>query len=419
MPYSGNACDFKFIGINVSLYTYMTALNNPYSLLYTEAVGETGDNGETISRRHSAWKRIYENTNATSYYGTVCCGFASAVVGAPISYRNRRFYQAAKYYGNFIPLAPLGQVNWDDIQLGDVFDDSHHSIVVYDLTYDNNGVVSNVKYAESTSSYPGCRIVSKSKSQFDDIIKNGHTVGHSDGTPYTHMRYAGLNSNKYDADAYSAPQSYNNKICTIHGDKVSLAEGELVVINYNLDGNTSFDYIKIEHDGQVIGTYTPEQALTKLNNSEDYDPSNGFNVIDQSGHALVLGRELAAGKYRAYLDDDTENATEWEIVETTGVEITKNSDGIYTVIKTNDTEMCHVYVGEKVANDYKGLRRYRTSRPITYYENRENKFILYTEEMKNNLEPIDKSNLVMTHIVIMYKGIYGTVASLPIELPTE
>ena len=59
IPYGSNTDDLKAIGIEVSFYTFLTALNNPYSLLYTERISK--DNSVSI------WGRTYNCSNAHSY----------------------------------------------------------------------------------------------------------------------------------------------------------------------------------------------------------------------------------------------------------------------------------------------------------------------------------------------------------------
>ena len=66
MAYSSTRRNEKYLGFNVSLETFMTALDNPKSVLYT--------------RSHHGDPEIF---NMLSYYGIVCSCFGSYVCGFP------------------------------------------------------------------------------------------------------------------------------------------------------------------------------------------------------------------------------------------------------------------------------------------------------------------------------------------------
>ena len=67
----------QFVGEEVSFHTFMTAVNNPRSKLYTEDVS----------------KSPYHGLNCRAYYGTVCSGLVSYALG---------FYP--KYFADDFPL---------------------------------------------------------------------------------------------------------------------------------------------------------------------------------------------------------------------------------------------------------------------------------------------------------------------------
>jgi hypothetical protein len=61
IPYSSVRSVCKYVGTNVSLYTFMTALQNPRSVLYT--------------------RKIKAGTLGATYYGTVCSDFPAYSFG--------------------------------------------------------------------------------------------------------------------------------------------------------------------------------------------------------------------------------------------------------------------------------------------------------------------------------------------------
>ena len=68
VPYSSVKEMEKFVGQYVSFYTFMTAVSNPKSVLYTENVKEPP----------------YHGTNCSTFYGTVCSIAVNYVLGLPI-----------------------------------------------------------------------------------------------------------------------------------------------------------------------------------------------------------------------------------------------------------------------------------------------------------------------------------------------
>ena len=64
MPYSSVKECMKFVGKDVSFRTFMTAVHNPYSLLYTENV--------SAENSQSGYGFEYHGENCASYYGDVC-----------------------------------------------------------------------------------------------------------------------------------------------------------------------------------------------------------------------------------------------------------------------------------------------------------------------------------------------------------
>lgn len=68
MVYSSVKETCQFVGLDVSLHTFMTAMHNPRSVMYTENVG----------------KLPYHGHNCGAYYGTVCSAFVSYVLGMKI-----------------------------------------------------------------------------------------------------------------------------------------------------------------------------------------------------------------------------------------------------------------------------------------------------------------------------------------------
>ena len=402
IPYSSNMQDFKHVGIEVSIHTFMTAVNNPYSLLYTEVVGGSGAT--------SIWGRVYGNSNGYAYYGTVCCGLTSAAVGAVTKYGNTVHDNFARYLGIFRPVSKKGKVNWKLLEIGDVFDDDSHACIVVGIERDNSGNITGVVEAESVAGQQAvgaCYIRSKTISAFETLIGSSYKMTHYKYTPLFEnvtVEDASAYINKDGTQPASAP-TYNNDICTVYGDKACLAVGDLVVINYNLTASPSHTWTAVEvyKDDTLLGTYT----LADINQS-------ALPEVER-GHALNLGTELAAGKYKARMTDGNNNSdyTYWEILPQ-DIEITKIADGVYEVSNNAEAEMVYVYLGQQNANDARTFTYARCGRPLEYYERENKRFVLYADDLINEFGVAQYKPMVMR---IMCKGDYGlaATATMPLE----
>ena len=396
IPYSGNWHDYKYVGIEVSLHTFMTAVNNPYSLLYTENINK--DNSK------SAWGATYYNTNGWMYYGTVCCGFTASVNGQPTKYGNTVIPKVAKTTGIFIPVYPQRDVN--TIRIGDVADNSSHSFVVYAIHHDATGAIDKIKYAESTGSNNSCRIITcNSPESFYSTLDRV-------GNPFTLYRVADLYKNvDYKPSPYipltdygetAETVTYNNDICCFAGDRATFMEGNRVAINYNLTATPSQDWTSIElyKDDVLDETY----LLSEIDQS----------ALDESqqNHALDLGTTLAAGKYKARLTDGTNNSdyTYFEVLNN-DITITDKGDGSYTIKVNSGEPMMYVYCGQL---QDEGWFYNKAGREPDWLESDANEMRLYFDALLADWG-IDTDSCHYVRVVL--KGEYGMAATPPILLP--
>ncbi|MBR5289500.1 MAG: DUF4886 domain-containing protein, partial [Erysipelotrichaceae bacterium] len=127
IPYSGVTANDCYVGLNVSLESFLTALENENSVLYTENLFST-------------------NPKSATYYGTVCSKFAQYVLDVPGSYNTNN---VANIPG-METIAMPGKYTVDQIKLGDVvLNTSDHTTVVTDILYDAQGNVAYVEISEA------------------------------------------------------------------------------------------------------------------------------------------------------------------------------------------------------------------------------------------------------------------------------
>ena len=127
IPYSGVIATDTYVGLNVSLESFLTALKNENSVLYTENLFST-------------------NPKSATYYGTVCSKFAQYVLDVPGSFNTNN---VANIPG-MDTIAMPGEFTVDQIKLGDVILHTvNHTSVCTDIMYDAEGNVAFIEISEA------------------------------------------------------------------------------------------------------------------------------------------------------------------------------------------------------------------------------------------------------------------------------
>ena len=193
LPYSSVRSIDKMINLNVSTYTFLTALYNPGSVLYT---------------------RYIASGNAKTFYGTVCSVFTDYSQNIPWNLptkflRSEHFSQA--YYKKSI----------EEMTVGDMFIDASHVIMITDLYRDMEGTIKAVEYSEAKR--PVVRTTTLTYENFKVKIES---------TSYQCFGYKGISQVKYSPLPYVAAKegetveeiNYPDIMCEF-GDKAVLMGG--------------------------------------------------------------------------------------------------------------------------------------------------------------------------------------------------
>lgn len=272
----------KIVGYDVSVKTFMTAVNNPYSLLYTENANP--------SHSQSAYgvTYTYGDHNTGAYFGSACNHFAMYCIGSPISYSSHDMING-KYNGEFDKVYNQSATG---LEVMDVLAKSGHVMLVTRLWGNGRGVITKVQLSEQVGDGAVNNAV-RTASEFDAFIaEQGYRV----------FRYKYLYKNiKYDASPFVAvedetivPYVYNDDICTFAGDYACFAEGDLLHVNYTKGNYTQMEIYK---DDVLLETIT-------------LDASADIHDVD------LTAKNYTYGKYKARLKngDEYSDYTFWEIV---------------------------------------------------------------------------------------------------------
>lgn len=244
----------KFVGFNVSFETFMTAMQNPKSVIYTK--------GSAIN-------------NAGLWYGVNCSSFVSYALGLP-------YFHVTKTIDK---VPGVVQVSLEDIQLCDFInqcDDEKlggHTILITGITRDENGNIVTIETSESGGR--GDRSGGQNTFTYADFV-NDYFVNEN----YSVYRYTKLHESPYIANKFIPLE--NEPVATIVysdlstdlGNKATIRTDETITLQPLVTGG--YTAIKLYKDGVEIGSY---------------------NVAD------ITLKDLDAGKYTARLYPEKENGS--------------------------------------------------------------------------------------------------------------
>lgn len=289
LPYSSASMEDGYIGISISIYTFMCAVKNPNSVLYNEeSKGYTG----------------------ADYYGTVCITIPSSAWDLPCIVTTRAFpyFEGVTKKPNFL-----------DLKLGDMILSATHAKFITGIIKDEFGRIAYVKASESTLG--GC--TENSYSNFESFVSShsGYTAYSFDGLAnvdnYTSIPWVRLMDEPEVDPVYPDIMSY-------FGDKVTRKYGTNVPINV-LNG-TGYTSIEVYKNGTLVETRSVADFTLISPSVGEYEirmigtgkqSSTYFDIIDCSvslnGNTIswTNSNATAIGGFPTYTVDASGKATSW------------------------------------------------------------------------------------------------------------
>ena len=222
-PYAGSELCDKFIGENVSIETFLSAVSNPDSVLYRPGRGSWG----------------------TGEYGIVCNGFVRYALGIPERVPTRIW--------NGIPgirtVAPKGEYSVDEMVLCDVLhafnDGRNHVAMITHLVRDEAGHVTQVEVSEAAR--PCCKRRRFTPEEYYEKYK-----------VFALQRYEYLDSvppfdeEKCRALLASGIDKNRPKIAVDNGEKANYLLGTPVTVSVFADAP---DTVLLLKDGEAVAEY--------------------------------------------------------------------------------------------------------------------------------------------------------------------
>lgn len=236
--------EWGFIGFPTSLYSYLTALNNPKSAAYTRKYTDYfNPNGVNI--------------NVSNVFGTNCSSYVSYCIDLPYLKTT-----------NTLPLVPsIEEICYDsassavdttalqtELKLCDFPISNSHAVLITGIRRNTEGLIREVDVSDSWP--PRIRMITYAWDEFVEkfITKEGYRV----------YRYKDLESVSFPPNLHDIVYS---DICTSRGDKVCIRPDQDISINVLNVGE--YDGIALFKDGVQIGTHSitedaPDWELTGL-----------------------------------------------------------------------------------------------------------------------------------------------------------
>lgn len=269
IPYSSVKELDKFVGQDVSFYTFLTAAQNPKSVLYTENVGQLPYNG----------------VNCAPYYGTVCSMTVNYVLGLNAPY-------GSEMYASLPFIEKVGQQNPSGMKIGDILWKKGHVALVEDIKYKADSSIASVHILESMGKYT--KIKNYTLSSFIKRWEDSSWVLYrymDFGRVHLQEDCAYLSSE--DPDNFSV--QYDSEICTSRGDRACYREGEDVVLNHLRVGEGD---VKIFRDNQEFKVCTFEEGDVVLSDlpAGKYTASvNGTSTLFEVIQTSVTAKRVNGG----------------------------------------------------------------------------------------------------------------------------
>ena len=196
------------VGQDVSFHTFMTALHNPRSLLYSERIDLPP----------------YHGKNCRGYYGTVCSGLVTYALGFKITQRS-----ADMPVADYMEL--VENQSAEGARLADVVWKKGHVQLVTGIERGKDGKVERIEISES--GVVGCQRFYMDRDSFNRMLQNKKKIKRlyrykylSRNTSYTPLcEFVAVDGET------KLPFVYNDDICTSKGDKACFIVGENIVLN--------------------------------------------------------------------------------------------------------------------------------------------------------------------------------------------
>ncbi len=365
VPYSDVAETRKYVPNNVSVRTFLTAVLNKRSVLYTEE----------LHKNVSEYGMSYQQGNRRAYYGSVCCGFTAWVMGMDM------MYLSSAYGSNTVPgLTTVADPSPENLRPLDLVWNEGHISIISDIYKDEFGNVKYIVWAEMSTPYP-YRTLYTPEQFAARVLEKSAVVHRWDGwenlTEPEETEFS-----QYLLGKTRKMPEWGGDIMCFAGDYAAFAEGDTIYLNARR--NSVYTGVELYKDDVLLQTIdiTGLDADTIVTpNDEDWVKVN------------LTTLNLAHGKYKARLTDGT-NTTDYTYFEVIDITMSATKNGSSSIIVTFNST-----AGTPVTIEYVKLNGF----PNAYHE-------ITAEEVSAGSATIGwQDNITYKYLLMLVRGDYGTV----------
>ena len=376
VPYSDVAETRKYVPNYVSLRTFMTAVKNRRSLLYTEE----------LNNNTSKYGISYTSGHRRAYYGTVCCGFTCWVMGTAV------MYLASAFGANTVPgLSSVTSPTANNVRPLDFIWQDGHIQMITDIFKDEFDNVKYIVWAEMSTPYPFRTIYTPE--QFEARLAS------ISGTVHRWNGWGGIaepEATEYSqyllGDTRREPK-VNEDIMCFAGDYAAFAEGDTIYLNAKR--NSTYTGVELYKNDTLLQTID----ITELSADTIVSPNDDDWVA-----VNLTTLNLTYGKYKARLTDGT-NTTDYTYFEVIDITLSAVKSGSNIVLTIGSTEGVPVGLEKVKANGF-------PNGSSGYHE-------ITSEEVTAGTITLGSGwayNSTYKYIMMLVKGEYGTVCNR-IQIP--
>ena len=292
VPYSSVKEINTYLFQDVSYHTFMTAVHNPNSVLYTEDIS----------------KAPYHGLNCAPYYGAVCSSAVMYALGYSIPYY-------ANQIKDLSSMQKLDPQVIDSLKVCDVIWKSGHVQMIFSMDYQADSLFQITTFESSGKS---AHIATYSRSSFEKMWNNGGYVGYR----FKYIKYLNENAEFRGFDSIH----YNDDLCPSKGDKAVYRTDDTIIINIF---NSNYHEIVLQKDDSVFLSDTYESDTYRFS---DLDP----------------------GIYTCYLQsgDKRSNTVSFEVIMTDVSASFTHKDNVLVRFQSNVTADYVAICDEHGSSDY-------------------------------------------------------------------
>jgi hypothetical protein len=454
VPYSSPLEYSKNIGQNISLKTYVTAVQNKRSVLYTERINSSVVNGSTIGSKVSKYGYTYRGQDSHysgPYYGTICTGLTGYLMGQRNIYISGDYMRrnedntgpripnlqlrVGKYYADVITDEQWENII-DSVQPMDFIWQPGHCSAVSDVYKDYNGKTQLIVWSEQLRPFTISRAFTRDefRGRLQRLLDNNSAFGILYYTDWDNVEL----DDDFNDDNYFSTSNWDFKsniqidpdITTFKGEYATFQIGDSTdnlndfkaYLNIHR-GVNKYNYLQIYNEDDTEMTTTVKQigiSASETYPSDTLYPEDAYDkedwIIFDLTDAEKMDGVLGAGRYKARLYNSNNGTysgfTHFEFVD---FSFNANLDG--TSIKASWSNFSENATPYLIRQEYgNGLSKTDGTEYPSSLENRSGQSYTY---IINTPSATDETVFTLTsgqswgsawYTKIFVKGTYGCVA---------